>query len=284
MKKFVIGIISFLLTILLILTIVLTTYNFTINSKDYLLNTLEKNDFYPELRSAIDDHFEEYVLQSGLPEDIFVGLVTNEFLRNMVTKNVDIFYAYVHGKSSTLEINLDTTNLQNALITRINNFINENNIVLDSEGQKSIDEYLRIVFEPFSLNDVINNGLDTAANYLQKINDLYRIAMGCIIIVVVILTVLLFVLYKNLISSLTCTLAVIFSSAIIIRVVSEILLRNKIINDFYIFSIYFSNAIVSYIQGIFNILILITNIVFAVVIVLFIALLLFGKRKSKIKY
>lgn len=280
MKKLLIGTIAFFMTILLILIIILSAYNSTINNKNYLLSVLEKNNFYSELHSAINEHFEEYVLQSGLPEDIFTGLVSDEFVKNIVNENIDSFYSYVHNQSLNLEISLDISELETELMARIDKFISESGIVSSAETQTSIDEYINVVFEPFTLNSTIMSGITAFSDYLNTIHTFYRLAMGGAIIAIIVLLVFLFMLYKNLLSSLVCVLAITLSSGIIIRLFSELLIRNEIINNFYILSLYFSNTITSYIQGIFNLLITITNIVFIGVLVIFVVLLAFI-RKNK---
>ena len=133
--KFIINVImSFLLMVFIAICIGQNFINNKLLNKDYFKAKIDDTGFYSQLSKEINDGFENYVYQSGLPEDIVQDIFNDEVLRNDI--NSIIAYVFDNGDLNTSEA-LVKQNLDN----KITAYLNANNIKLNEQGQSNIDGY-----------------------------------------------------------------------------------------------------------------------------------------------
>ncbi len=78
MKTFIKYILSIILAICLIVFILINLVTSTILEQKYILKQLDKNNYYDRILELTNSNFEKYIYQSGLDEEVLVGIVSKE--------------------------------------------------------------------------------------------------------------------------------------------------------------------------------------------------------------
>ena len=167
MKKFKIiarFIMAFILAVSLICLILIYTLSNTILNEKYILDSLEKADYYNKTYELIESNFENYIQQSGLDEEILKNLVTKEQVEEDTKKIVTSIFDGLHEEVSSKE-------LEEKLKSNINASIN--NKSLSTEEKKSIDEFIKQICSEYKAT-IVNS------NYEAQINSAYKKIMSLI--------------------------------------------------------------------------------------------------------
>ena len=167
MKKFKIiarFIMAFILAVSLICLILIYTLSNTILNEKYILDSLEKADYYNKTYELIESNFENYIQQSGLDEEILKNLVTKEQVEEDTKKIVTSIFDGLHEEVSTKE-------LEEKLKSNINASIN--NKSLSTEEKKSINEFIKQICSEYKATIV-------KSNYEAQINSAYKKIMSLI--------------------------------------------------------------------------------------------------------
>lgn len=157
-------IMAFILAVSLICFILIYTLSNTILNEKYILDSLEKVDYYNKTYELIESNFENYIQQSGLDEEILNNLVTKEQVEKDTKKIVTSIFDGLHEEVSTKELE---ENLKN----NINDSIN--NKSLSTEEKKSIDEFIKQICSEYKAT-IVNS------NYEAQINSAYKKVMSLI--------------------------------------------------------------------------------------------------------
>lgn len=167
MKKFKIiarFIMAFILAVSLICLILIYTLSNTILNEKYILDSLEKADYYNKTYELIESNFENYIQQSGLDEEILKNLVTKEQVEEDTKKIVTSIFDGLHEEVSSKE-------LEEKLKSNINASIN--NKSLSTEEKKAIDEFIKQICSEYKAT-IVNS------NYEAQINSAYKKIMSLI--------------------------------------------------------------------------------------------------------
>ena len=167
MKKFKIiarFIMAFILAVSSICLILIYTLSNTILNEKYILDSLEKADYYNKTYELIESNFENYIQQSGLDEEILKNLVTKEQVEEDTKKIVTSIFDGLHEEVSTKE-------LEEKLKNNINDSIN--NKSLSTEEKKAIDEFIKQICSEYKAT-IVNS------NYEAQINSAYKKIMSLI--------------------------------------------------------------------------------------------------------
>ena len=137
-------------TIVLSLSIV-TLIKFTILNENYLIKQLEKNNYYNNLYTSINEEMSYYIIQSGLEEEVLENIYTKEMVTNSVNNLIKNFYT---GKKLTI----DTTLLKENLNNNITNYLSKNNIVItDKNDGDNVVANIKIKNNPGIFRKTIKN-------------------------------------------------------------------------------------------------------------------------------
>ena len=133
-----------------------------------MLNKLEEIEFYEQISREVKIGFEDYIYQSGLPEDTINDLYTINDIRNDVNSIINNIY---DGE----EITLSDEKIKSNLREKINLFVQKENRKLDAEEENNITKFENLIANSYKSNVKVSNSLiKTARETLQKANVVYE--------------------------------------------------------------------------------------------------------------
>lgn len=160
LKKIVIYIINFFFIISTFLLVSLLILSNTILSKQYVMKSLEKNNYYETIYYDIEEGFEDYIMQSGLEKDVLENLYDKQKVHNDINMVLDTIY-------ENKELNIDTKIVKEKLHERINNVLKENNRVPGREEKEAIETFENTII------DVYNSKVVYSQKYVEQLADAY---------------------------------------------------------------------------------------------------------------
>ena len=95
MKTIINYLLSIILAIMFIVLIIVNLVSSTILNEKYILNELEKSDYYSKILELANSNFEKYIYQSGLDEKVLVGIVSKEKIKKdteIIIENINDRY------------------------------------------------------------------------------------------------------------------------------------------------------------------------------------------------
>lgn len=184
MKK----VISYIICIILAITILLASAVYiasnTVLNKDYILEVLENNNYYEKTYDNIKSSFSQYILQSGLDENVIDNLYTEEEIKEDVNIVISNIYANENQK-------LDTDKIKLNMESNINMYLENNNIKLNSEQKKSIEKFVATIEKTYEDEISYSSYLSKLGNKVYKINKIIdktqKVLYGSVIVLILIL-------------------------------------------------------------------------------------------------
>lgn len=190
-KFFINVIMSFLLMVFIAICIAQNFINNKLLNKDYFKAKIDDTGFYSQLSKEINDGFENYVYQSGLPEDIVQDIFNDEVLRNDI--NSIIAYVFDNGELNTSEA-LVKQNLDN----KITAYLNANNIKLNEQGKSNIEGYEVLISNEYRKKVVVSESLySTAKDTVTLARKIMRRVRSMPITVCIIIIILLLIINRK---------------------------------------------------------------------------------------
>lgn len=231
-------IISFLLIFTLILGILFNFLSNKIFNKENMLKKLEETDFYMEVSREVYSGFEDYIYQSGLPEDTISNLYTDEDIKNDINSIVNHIY---EGKEIVLSDKKITTNLDN----KINNYLNQENIKLTKSEQDNVNKFKNLIINSYKNNVKMSNTLiSLAREYYQKANEIFVKIQDIPLTAGVALVFLLIVInIKSLSNTLNYISISLLSAGVLLKLFNYILNKRVEIDDLLIIATSFTNFV-----------------------------------------
>lgn len=170
--KFIQSISFFLLTLSAILL-------FTIFNETYTLDLLEKNNYYQELYTTTKEEVSNYLEQSGLEESILDDVISENNIQKTIMTTLDNLY-------TNQEIKTDTTTITNTLTTKINDYVKENDITVESKNTipTLVAKLVSIYQEEVSYN-----------NIFEKVRPMFNKAHQLAKIILVVSIIVSFITY-----------------------------------------------------------------------------------------
>lgn len=254
-KKIILNLESFVLAIFLFGLIILLVLSNTVLSKNYLLNYLEKNNYYEQYYNHINETLKGYIIQSGLEEDILQSLYDQEKVKEDINILINNIY---QNKDEKIDTNIIKVRLENI----INKQLELNNQLINQEEKESISSFVNTIQEVY-LDEII-----ISKNLIDEIKPLYlkldKIVFFLIIVfsILSIITILIInLITKNLKKSIQ-KVSVSLLTASLLLIFIKILLGNRF-RHILIINALFSKILIGYIYQIIN-LFLILGIVFGI--------------------
>lgn len=180
---------SFLSVLLIVCVVLMLIIKFTVFKKGYINNILYKSNYYITLKTNIIEDMEDYMMSSGLPEEILDKIFTEEELKRDVNIFIDNLYL---GKKT----NLDTNYIRERISQNISDYLKNNNVEVtnDTDLESFKDELIKI----YNNQVCLYKTLDSFVGMVKKANNLLNkatIIVSVLLLIVLILTILCKVKY-----------------------------------------------------------------------------------------
>ncbi len=180
---------SFLSVLLIVCVVLMLIIKFTVFKKGYISNILYKSNYYITLQTNIIEDMEDYMMSSGLPEEILDKIFTEEELKRDVNIFIDNLYL---GKKT----NLDTNYIRERISQNISDYLKNNNVEVtnDTDLESFKDELIKI----YNNQVCLYKTLDGFVGMVKKANNLLNkatIIVSVLLLIVLILTILCKVKY-----------------------------------------------------------------------------------------
>ena len=187
-KKILTYILIYFIILLLSASTILIIFSTTLLNKNYILSTLEKEDYYNKTYSIIMEKFKDNTIQSGLEDSVLDGIMIKEELENDIKTFVDYIYT---GK----EYNVSIENLKTRLENNINKVIEENNKRVDKSEQEAINIYVNTIADIYEDGTIfskeyssgLQQGFEKIQNIINKVKLIVYIATIVLIIILIII-------------------------------------------------------------------------------------------------
>lgn len=244
LKKGIIYIINFFFIICIFALLILFISSNTILSKNYIIGMLDTNNYYMKIYYNINDGTQDYIIQSGLEENLFYGLYDIEKINNDVNMLIDAIY-------ENKDINIDTQTIKTTLDSRINQAFLHNNKTISNKEKLAIE-----ILEK-NIIDVYKSKILYSKTYVEKIGDVYskinqiitKLKIIIIIITILLLSIII-IINKNLRETIRI-LGISLLSSGILAISIKLFIGNRI-DNIQILNAAFSENIVYLVNAIAN--------------------------------
>lgn len=221
LKRIINILIAFVLTLLILADFITILAKNTLLNENYIIEKLAENEYYEKVKIDLDNEFENYLYQSGLPEEVFDNLYLEENLKSDINSVIDGLY-----KGTEIEINTDY--IEEQLISNINQYLEKENRVLNEEEQNNVDIFRTII------SDSYKNKINFLANYVDNVyNIINKISTYLDKAIIIFATMTIFLLLfgillnlKTIYEFLNFIAISIFSAGVLIKFVSIAIIKN----------------------------------------------------------
>lgn len=187
MKRFISYIVCILLVIAITLASLLYIFSNTVLNENYILETLENNNYYEKTYDNIKAGFSQYIMQSGLEENVVDNLYTNEQVKQDVNTIISNVYSNKNQKIDTIKIKAN-------LESNIEEYLENNKITLNTSQRKSVDKFVDTIEKTYVDEISYSSYLDKIGNKVYRINQIIKkvnpIIYGAILALVVLIIII----------------------------------------------------------------------------------------------
>ena len=206
-------ILSFLLIILIAMSIVINILQDKILNKDYILSKMEENQVYLQVSREVDNGFENYIYQSGLPEDIIKDLYTEDTIKNDVNSFINALY-------DGTEIQISDSIIRETLDKRINEYLVSENKTLNEQGKKNVEKFEDLIVNEYKNNvNAYGSLYKTGHEFLDRLEQVIQnIKFIPIILIIAFIIFLIVNNLKNLLLTINYACISLLSLGILIKI------------------------------------------------------------------
>lgn len=187
-------IISFFLTILLVILFLLGIMKTTVLNENYVIKIFEKNNYYKLISDKIKENMEDYMRSSGLDKEILDNLFTEEDVKNDVKKYLDKIY-----KDEKIEFN--DSILKEKLTKNIEELLAKQNLVITDKN--AIDSFVSEMVKIYQNETNLYNLVDDYIEPFQKVINISNIAFIGILIISILLLILVILMKIHCLGTVT---------------------------------------------------------------------------------
>ena len=159
-KKIITYILVFILIVLSTASMSYIILYTTILNKNFMLNELQKSNYYSKTYSIILEEFKDNTIQSGLEESIFDGIITEEQVRKDIKEVVTYIY-------SGQEYSISTEEVKQKLQENIQKVIKENSKQVMKDEQQAINTYVD------TIGDIYTNRISLSKQYIGQVQRVF---------------------------------------------------------------------------------------------------------------
>ena len=154
---------SFVIICLILIYIAIITLDNKAINKDYYYKMMEDTEYYLQVSREVDSGFEDYIYQSGLPEDTLKNLVSEEKIRT----DINGVFESLFNEDVTYDIS--TEELDKELDSRINAFLKIQNKTLTKEEKGNITKFEALISSSYKKNIKLSDNVNMYVKQLLQI-------------------------------------------------------------------------------------------------------------------
>ena len=242
-------IIALLIVVVAIIVLCKNILSNKILNKNYILSKMEEMQVYLQISRDVKDGFENFIYQSGLPEDTINDLFTDEMIKSDTNSIIDYIY---DGTEIKLSDNIVKENLEK----KISNYIDSKKLKLNQQGKQNIEEFESLIINEYKTN--INYDVNNTLNLYQKIQETIKLLKGFeeklnyipIIILVVLIIILIMINHNDLLVVIQFLSISSLSVGILLKMLVDLIYDNFDIDNLMFFSTAMTSLIISIIKEI----------------------------------
>ena len=242
--------IAFIIVIIVIIILGKTLLSNKVLNKKYLLSKMEEMQVYLQISRDVKSGFENYIYQSGLPENTIDNLYTDEMIKSDTNSIVDYIY---DGTEIKLSDDIVKANLEK----KISEYLESQGLKINNQGRKNIEEFEDLIINEYKTNinvDEYNSSLKiypSIHEVIQKLKDIdKKINYIPVIILVFLLSVLIVINKNNLLVALQYISISSLSIGVLLKMAVSLIFKNFDIDNFVLFSTSMTNLIINIIKEI----------------------------------
>lgn len=268
LNKIILNIVSFLLTITLFLLLSLIVLKETILNKNYILDSIEQNNYYQLTYYNIKDTLKSYTIESGV-EDSIIDELCNEL---KVKKDINMVIDSIYNNQKLI---LDKSSMKNKLSLIIEERIKDNNRIPTNEELEAIQIFVNTILKEYENNIIYNNNaVLKIQSFYHKMNNIIPKIMNILFIINLILLLIIIILSKS-IKKVFKLISIPFFANSFLFITLNLFFTNKFKNIL-IINLHFSKLLISIINNFFV-------LYFYISIILFIIGLIFNMLGIKVR-
>lgn len=239
--------------LLVIITFIVLGKNILSNkllNKNYMLNKMEEMQVYLQISRDVQSGFENYIYQSGLPEDTINNLYTDEMIRNDTNSILEYIY---DGTEIKISDDIVRANLEQKIVS----YVEGQNLKLNDQGKKNISDFEDLIVNEYKTNvniDEYNSSLQVFPiihNVVQKLQDInQKIWHLPIIALLIVLFVFILINRKNLLIAIQYLSISSLSIGVILKLTVNLVFKNFDIDNIVLFSTAMTNLVINIIKEI----------------------------------
>ncbi len=172
-------VLAFILSLLIVWIVFLSMLRLNGMNSNTIKRVLSSSDYYNNLYQEIESNTKMYMISTGLPTEVLEGVFQSEEIQDEVV-------SYIEATSIGEKYSPDTQKVRDRLMKKIDAYLNEKNIRVDSEISKNIDEYTTLVSDEYGRSLKV-----PIIEQIYKMNIDYHMLFGLISGVSALLTLLL---------------------------------------------------------------------------------------------
>lgn len=206
-------ILSFVLIILIAINLLINMLENKILNKDYILSKMEETQIYLQISREVQSGFENYIYQSGLPEDIIKDLYTEEILKNDVNSFVNAIY---DGTEIKISNDLVKQNLDN----KINEYLVSQGKTLNEQGKKNIEKFEKLIVGEYKDNiSIYKDVYELSHDAVEKISSIVdKIKILPMVFIAIVMIILIIINLKDLIQVINYVCISFLSLGILLKI------------------------------------------------------------------
>ena len=242
--------IAFIIVIIVIIILGKNLLSNKVLNKKYLLSKMEEMQVYLQISRDVKSGFENYIYQSGLPENTIDDLYTDEMIKSDTNSILDYIY---DGTEIKLSDDIVKANLEK----KISEYLESQGLKINNQGRKNIEEFEDLIINEYKTNinvDEYNSSLKiypTIHEVIQKLKDIDKKINYIPVIILVFLLIVLIVINKNnLLVALQYISISSLSIGVLLKMAVSLIFKNFDIDNFVLFSTSMTNLIINIIKEI----------------------------------
>ena len=166
-KKIISYVLAFIIIILLTSSVLCTIISNALLNEKFVLEVLEKNEYYSKIYNEIMQNFKNNTIQSGLEENVLDGIISEEQVKKDIIALIGSIY-------ENKDIKINTETVKTKLQQNINEVIAENNKKVSKDEQEEIDIYIN------TIANIYKDGIVYEDEYIHKVSNVVAKLYGLI--------------------------------------------------------------------------------------------------------
>lgn len=233
-------ILEFILTIIIFSLASLVLLKTTIYNPDFIKKEFNKTNYYHNLYSSINEEMSNYIVQSGLEENILNGIYTEDMIKQNIENIIDMSF-----NNSNRIVKVEKEQVKENLEANINNYLSSNNIEITDK--ESLNRFINQILDVYEQEISLSNTIELIQKIVNKTKPLLNTGLITLTIIFIILTIIIKIYTKE------NTLGIpLFATSILLIFINLLITKNININSIFIWDSNVSTLIRSIINHILS--------------------------------